>query len=66
MREKYDTFLERVMKEHEEKRRKSKEMGVGGQIRDLLDILFDIHEEDSSEIKLTRENIKAFIMVSKL
>ncbi|MED6224934.1 hypothetical protein PIB30_088977, partial [Stylosanthes scabra] len=31
-------------------------------LKDLLDILLDIYADQSSEIRLTRENIKAFIM----
>ncbi|KAL9319246.1 hypothetical protein ACSQ67_015763 [Phaseolus vulgaris] len=30
--------------------------------RDLLHILWDIHEDESREMKLTRENVKAFIL----
>lgn len=31
--------------------------------KDLLDILLDIYEDENAEWRLTRENIKAFIMV---
>jgi hypothetical protein len=31
---------------------------------DLLDILLEIQEDESSEINITRENVKAFILVS--
>ncbi|XP_061346434.1 cytochrome P450 93A3-like [Gastrolobium bilobum] len=58
----FDTMLDRVIKEHEEERKKTKEMGGTHQIKDILDVLLDIHEDDSSEIKLNKENIKAFIM----
>lgn len=70
VRGRYDDIMERIMKEHEDARRnkkKGKEMGSNGDdegVRDLLDILLDIYADESSEIKLTRENIKAFIMVS--
>lgn len=47
------------MKEHEETSKK--EMGEG--IKDALDILLDVYEDENSEIRMTRENIKAFIMV---
>ena len=64
IRDRFDTMMERVIKEHEEERRKRREAGGGdGQVKDLLDILLDIHEDENSEIKLTKENIKAFIMV---
>ena len=32
----------------------------------MLDVLLDIYEDKNAEMKLTRENIKAFIMVSVL
>ncbi|KAL7583529.1 hypothetical protein Lser_V15G42502 [Lactuca serriola] len=54
----FDTLIERIMKDHEETR-KQKETG---EVKDLLDILLDISEDESMEIKLTRDNIKAFIM----
>ena len=59
VRDRYDTMMEKIMKEHEEARKK--EMGDG--IKDVLDILLDIYEDENSEIRMTRENIKAFIMV---
>ncbi|KAK7345108.1 hypothetical protein VNO77_15558 [Canavalia gladiata] len=61
--EMFDVMMERVMRDHEEERKKKKkEKGEEGHVRDLLDILLDIHEDESTEMKLTRENIKAFIM----
>lgn len=65
VRDRYDTMMERIMKEHEEARFKKKEMVDGSDgIKDVLDILLDIYEDESSEIKLSRENIKGFIMVN--
>ncbi|KAK7259473.1 hypothetical protein RIF29_25081 [Crotalaria pallida] len=62
IRDRFDAMLEKVIKEHEEERRKRMEEGAGdGQIKDLLGILLDILEDESAEIKLTKENIKAFI-----
>lgn len=61
VRGRYDAMMERIMKEHEEARKKKKEKGDG--IKDVLDILLDIYEDESSEIRMTRENIKGFIMV---
>ncbi|EOA22401.1 hypothetical protein CARUB_v10003036mg [Capsella rubella] len=55
-RDKYDLIIERIMKEHEYV--KKKDAGA----RKMLDILLDIYEDKNAEIKLTRENIKAFIM----
>jgi len=66
IRDRFDTMMERAIKEHQEERKKRKEVGSGGdgQIKDLLDVLLDIHEDENSDIKLTKENIKAFILVS--
>lgn len=60
VRSRYDAIMEKIIKEHEDARRKRKE---DEGVRDLLDILLDIYADESSEIRLTRENIKAFIMV---
>ncbi|KAL2320828.1 hypothetical protein Fmac_029797 [Flemingia macrophylla] len=64
IRDSFDTMMDRVIKEHEEERRKRKELGSGGEekIKDLLDILLDIHHDENSDIKLSVENIKAFIL----
>lgn len=61
----FDAVLDRIIKQREEERRNNKEIGGTRQFKDILDVLLDIGEDDSSEIKLTKENIKAFIMVSK-
>ncbi|XP_020222037.1 3,9-dihydroxypterocarpan 6A-monooxygenase [Cajanus cajan] len=59
----FDGIMERVIREHEEERKRKKEEGVEGEkIGDLLDILLDIHEDESNEMKFTRDNVKAFIM----
>lgn len=60
-RERYDVIIERIMKEHESRNHKD-----AGGVRSMLDILLDIYEDKNSEIKLTRENIKGFIMVTCL
>nr|XP_015869779.2 cytochrome P450 93A3-like [Ziziphus jujuba var. spinosa] len=65
VRENFDTMMERIIKEHEEARKKEKKINGGGDdhgVKDLLDILLDIAEDERSEIRLTRENIKAFIL----
>ncbi|KAI3678128.1 hypothetical protein L6452_37409 [Arctium lappa] len=58
IRARFDALIENIMREHEEAR-KQKE---NGQVKDLLDILLDISEDESMEMKLTKENIKAFIL----
>ncbi|KAL8127576.1 hypothetical protein AgCh_014471 [Apium graveolens] len=61
--ERFDKIMERIIEEHRELRSKRKENGNGGDVeKDLLDILLDISEDESLEIKLSRENIKAFIL----
>ncbi|KAF9597333.1 hypothetical protein IFM89_017236 [Coptis chinensis] len=54
----FDNMAEKIMKEHEEVRRSNKK----GRVKDLLDILLDVAEDDKSEMKLSRKNIKAFIL----
>ncbi|KAG2403444.1 Cytochrome P450 [Vigna angularis] len=61
--EKFDGMMERVIREHMEERQRRKERGDEEEkVRDLLHILLDIHEDESREMKLTRENVKAFIL----
>lgn len=63
--DRFDSIMERVISEHEAARKKIMERGESAQNRDLLDILLKIHHGDeSTEVKLTRENIKAFILVN--
>lgn len=64
-REKFDMMMEKIIKEHEELRIKRVENESDDHmVKDLLDILLDVAEDKSSEIRLTRENIKAFILVN--
>ncbi|KAH7512429.1 cytochrome P450 93A3 [Ziziphus jujuba] len=62
VRDGYDRMMEKIMNEHEETRKKKRSQSDEDGVKDLLDILLDIYEDENSEIKLTRENIKAFIM----
>lgn len=65
LRNRYDVIIERIMKEHEDTKKKNKEeINSNGieTVSDLLDILLDIYADENSEVRLTRENIKAFIM----
>lgn len=61
--ERFDRMMERIIKEHEEGRKKKKEEGGNDGGKDLLDILLEISEDENAEMKLTRENIKAFTLV---
>ncbi|CAI9118940.1 OLC1v1020575C1 [Oldenlandia corymbosa var. corymbosa] len=59
VRERFDKLIEKIIKEHEEARMmKLKET----QVKDLLDILLDISEDETSPVKLSRDNIKASLM----
>ncbi|KAK4281837.1 hypothetical protein QN277_013285 [Acacia crassicarpa] len=60
VRSKYDVIIERIIREHEESRKDMQKEHAAE--RDLLDILLDIYEDPNSEIRLTRENIKAFFL----
>ncbi|XP_028777565.1 3,9-dihydroxypterocarpan 6A-monooxygenase-like [Neltuma alba] len=62
LRDRFDSLMDRVIGEHQEERRKMKEVGEVYEAKDLLHILLDIYEDENSEIKLNLENIKAFIL----
>ncbi|KAF3442608.1 hypothetical protein FNV43_RR16524 [Rhamnella rubrinervis] len=62
VRNNFDAMMERIIKEHEDARKERKGGGDDGEVKDLLHILLDISENESSEIRLTKENIKAFIL----
>ncbi|KAD4584617.1 hypothetical protein E3N88_22218 [Mikania micrantha] len=49
----FDALIEKIIKEHEE---------AQSQEKDLLSILLHIAEDETMDINLTRENIKAFIL----
>ncbi|KAH7837741.1 hypothetical protein Vadar_017444 [Vaccinium darrowii] len=55
----YDALLEKRITSREEMR---KENGDGGSAKDFLDILVDVLEDEDSEVKLTRDHIKALIL----
>ncbi|KAI3665649.1 hypothetical protein L6452_44278 [Arctium lappa] len=57
IRRRVDELIDRIIEEHEEMRKEKKV-----EVKDLLHILLDIEEDESMEIKLSRENIKAFIL----
>lgn len=67
VRDRYDNMMGKIIEDREEARRKRKnDQRDGDNVVNLLDILLDIYGDEASEIKLTRENIKGFIMVSSL
>ncbi|KAL0339596.1 UNVERIFIED_CONTAM: 3,9-dihydroxypterocarpan 6A-monooxygenase [Sesamum radiatum] len=59
----FDKMMEKIIEEHQSERRKLKQRSNEGEAaKDLLHIMLDIAEDESSEMKLTRENIKGFIL----
>ncbi|XP_058072640.1 cytochrome P450 93A2-like [Magnolia sinica] len=55
--QRFDKKMEEIVREHEEKKEKER----GESVKDLMDILLEISEDESADMKLTREHIKAFI-----
>ncbi|CAM9004231.1 unnamed protein product [Rhodiola kirilowii] len=63
-RDDFDSRFEKILGEHEDTRKmRIGAVGLDHAEKDLLDILLDISEDESSEMKLSKVNIKAFIMV---
>ncbi|XP_076938755.1 cytochrome P450 93A2-like [Bidens hawaiensis] len=60
----YDDLIEAIIIEHEEARNQQEIMGSQG--KDLLSILLDVAKDENMEIELTKENIKALILVTIL
>nr|XP_043638199.1 cytochrome P450 93A2-like [Erigeron canadensis] len=60
IRARFDSLIEKIIKEHEEVR---KEIKKKGEVKDLLDNLLDISENEGTEIKLAGEHIKAFFLL---
>ncbi|OMO70127.1 Cytochrome P450 [Corchorus olitorius] len=59
VRDRYDILMEKIILEHKEARKN----GAGAdKVKDVLDILINISEDENAEMKLSRENIKAFVM----
>ncbi|PIN02944.1 Cytochrome P450 CYP2 subfamily [Handroanthus impetiginosus] len=53
---KFDRFLEHVLDEHEERRKKTE----GYVSRDMVDVLLELAEDPCLEVKLERHGVKAF------
>lgn len=62
VRGRFDELMERMIKEHEENM--EIEGNGDGKVKDLLDILLLKFRDENSEVKLTKENIKAFVLVN--
>ncbi|QCD97483.1 flavonoid 3'-monooxygenase [Vigna unguiculata] len=61
-RDRFDAVLDRIIKQREEERRNKKETGGTRPFKDMLDVLLDIFEDESSEMKLNKDNMKSFIL----
>ena len=57
LHERFDELLERILKEHEDQSGKK-------ETEDLMDILLKVYQDEKAEIKMTRINIKAVLIVS--
>ncbi|KAK8524454.1 hypothetical protein V6N12_029320 [Hibiscus sabdariffa] len=62
VRDKFDILMEKVISEHKEVRNRNRSTGDDGTVKDVLDLLIDLSEDENAEMRLTRENIKAFVM----
>ena len=69
----FDAIVEKIMKFREEERSRKRDGNAGGntmtmtmtmKMTDFLDILPDIMEDEKEETRLTRENVKAMILVT--
>ncbi|KAL6504952.1 hypothetical protein OROHE_023334 [Orobanche hederae] len=58
----YDALLEKIITDRETLRRIQGGGGGGGEARDLLDMFLDVMESGKSEVKFTREHLKALIL----
>lgn len=52
-----DAVMEGILRDHEESRKK------GGSTGDFIDILLDYVEDEEAELRLSRDSVKAFILV---
>ncbi|XP_047054477.1 3,9-dihydroxypterocarpan 6A-monooxygenase-like [Lolium rigidum] len=62
---KFDAMMERILTAREAKRRHQRESAdaeEGAEEKDILDILFDMHEDKAAEMPLSRDNMKAFML----
>ncbi|KAG4131228.1 hypothetical protein ERO13_D09G193501v2, partial [Gossypium hirsutum] len=57
----YDSLLEKIMRDREELRKNKKPND--DDVKDFLDIMLDIFEDEHSEVQLTRNHIKALILL---
>ncbi|KAF7818983.1 3,9-dihydroxypterocarpan 6A-monooxygenase [Senna tora] len=58
---KFDRIVETIMKEHEEKHDHMKG-SEGGERKDMMDILLEVYRDPNAEVKLKRNDVKAFFL----
>ncbi|TKY62570.1 3,9-dihydroxypterocarpan 6A-monooxygenase [Spatholobus suberectus] len=56
--DKFDQVLERILEEHEERNTEAS----GGVTGDMMDILLQVYKDPNAEVRLTRNDIKAFFL----
>ncbi|KAK7269804.1 hypothetical protein RIF29_22546 [Crotalaria pallida] len=62
VRDRFDSMIESIIQEHEDARKKLPTKKVAAAAKDVLDVLLNISEDQSSEIIITRDNIKGFLV----
>nr|BAA84072.1 cytochrome P450 [Torenia hybrid cultivar] len=61
----YDALLEKIISDRERSRRQNRDKHGGGnneEAKDFLDMLLDVMESGDTEVKFTREHLKALIL----
>ncbi|KAF2283395.1 hypothetical protein GH714_003876 [Hevea brasiliensis] len=65
-RARYDMWVEKHVTAREQVRNQKRINGVQEhEAKDFLDLILDLMEDDTAEIKLTRDNVKALILVTR-
>ncbi|KAG5051900.1 Cytochrome P450 71D8 [Glycine max] len=57
-----DKVLENIIREHQEKKKIAKEDGAEVEDQDFIDLLLKIQQDDTMDIEMTTNNIKALIL----
>ncbi|MQM20710.1 hypothetical protein Taro_053736 [Colocasia esculenta] len=57
----FDAMMERIIRQ-KEKARKARKEGDDPGVKDLLDLLLDVSEDESADVRLTRENVKGIVL----
>lgn len=58
----YDGLLETIITDRQQVRHKISSSGVHREANDFIDLMFEVMEDESSEIKITRDHIKGMVM----